>query len=142
MAERLKCKPPEKVEVARVEPVIKKAPRSGSIDDSDLDSDSDSPVEVDSSRTRSPDIDSLEPISRRRRQPLLEEPVDVEALKDKYRPKSAKKPNEDDNTKLDSEPTGTILLEPIRPPTPPLEEIKVEPVTPTYVEVVKPLKGE
>lgn len=74
---------------------------------------------------------------------MLEEPddTDLDALADKYRPKkSASPPANDEPKDTNSKPTGTILLEPIRPPTPPLEEIKVEPVKPTYVEVKKPLK--
>lgn len=157
MAERVKCKPPKK-QLARTEPVRKVKPQSGSTDDSD-----NSDVDLDSrphklaaqplddsygDRDGSP-LDrrsSLEPdISRSRRpRPLLEEPVDIDALRDKYRPKRDAEivPEEKDDTKPTSKPAGTILLEPIRPPTPPLEEIKVEPVQPTYVEMKKPLKSE
>lgn len=149
MAERVKCKPPKKVEVARAEPVRNRVkPQSGSTDsDSDLDSDAadldvDSlaePLDVDVDSSRSPPVDSR----RIRSQPLLDEPVDIEALRNKYRPKEAEKPVRETYTKPISEPqTGTILLEPIRPPTPPLEEIKVEPITPTYVEMKKPLKSK
>lgn len=149
LAERVKCKPPKKVEVVRAEPVRNKVkPQSGSTD-SDLDTDDDDadldvdslaePVEVDVDNSRSPPVDSRRII----RQPLLEEPVDVDALRNKYRPKEATKPSNENLTKPISEPqTGTILLEPIRAPTPPLEEIKVEPITPTYVEMKKPLKSE
>lgn len=167
LAERVQCKPPKKIEVARAKPVRKIEPQSGSTDDSDTDSDTDSdladssrlPVDLDSARRRSPSpaeqqqqaqpslLDSLEPPRRPiRYRPLLEEPdVDLDALADKYRPKKAATPptdDNDDNTDDDTnaKPTGTILLEPIRPPTPPLEEIKVEPLKPTYVEVKKPLK--
>lgn len=78
-------------------------------------------------------------------------PVDLDALRDKYRPKVApsKVPPVDDFAENDTKPaspiikpadTGFILLEPIRPPTPPLEEIKAEPIQPVYVEMKKPLK--
>lgn len=159
MAERVKCKPPKKVEVARAEPVRNKVkPQSGSTDsdlEPDLDSDADADLDVDSlaaeppavdvdldnsRRSRSPPVDSR----RIRWQPLLEEPVDIDALRNKYRPKEAPKVAKETLTKpISAEPqTGTILLEPIRPPTPPLEEIKVEPITPTYVEMKKPLKSK
>lgn len=149
LAERVKCKPP-KAKVARTEPVRKIKPQSGSTDDSDSDLDSSNKQpDLADSRSRSPPLDrsSLEPDNRRRRQiPVLEEPVDLDALRDKYRPKVAEKPSDSDgevNTKpIFEQPTGTILLEPIRPPTPPLEEIKVEPITPTYVEMKKPLKSK
>lgn len=136
--------------------------------DSDLDRDRSPPfVDLDSARRRSPPrrqqqepaaavairpsyLDDVEPVARRpiRSRPLLEEPdVDLDALADKYRPKKGASPPaasqpaaDDDNDDTNAKPTGTILLEPIRPPTPPLEEIKVEPVKPTYVEVKKPLK--
>lgn len=150
LAERVKCKP-QKPKVARTEPVRKIKPQSGSTDDPDSDLDRsylEQPNLVDS-RNRSPPLDrtgSLEPDRRRRQVPLLEEPVELDALRDKYRPKEAEKPSYSDeevDTKPDSkQPTGTILLEPIRPPTPPLEEIKVEPITPTYVEMKKPLKSK
>lgn len=152
LAERLKCKPPKKVEVARVEPVEQVKPESGSTD-TESDFDSNEPA----SRSSSPEVDrrsplidssSLGPVDNSRfREPLTaarpQEPaVDLDALKDRYRPKEAKKPSNENDTKPISEPTGTILLEPIRPPTPPMEEIKVEPITPIYVEMKKPLKSK
>lgn len=88
---------------------------------------------------------------------LNEEPVDIDALKDKYRPKDNGRGSPyddgsadndaglgpiDDDTKPDSKPTGVVMLEPVREPTPPMEEIKVEPITPTYVEMKRPLKSE
>lgn len=164
MAEKIKCKPPKKIAKARIEPVRQIKPQSGSTDDSDSDLDLDDGLrEPEAVRSRPVDlVDRAPPADRRsrspvevagpirvRRQPLSGEPLaDIEALRDKYRPKVAEMPaNDDDNdgdddTKADSEPTGTILLEPIRPPTPPLEEIKVEPITPTYVEMKKPLKSK
>lgn len=144
MAERIKCKPDRKPQVARAVPVQKIEPQSGSTDDSDSDLDSKLPLDrspVDSGIRSPVDYgDSLEEVDRNsRRQPqLLEEPVDVDA--EKYRPKKeAVKPADFVDTKPVSEPTGTILLEPI---TPPLEEIKAEPITPIYVKMRKPLKGK
>lgn len=142
MAERIKCKPPKKA-VARSEPVRTAKPQ-GSTDSEDSDADLDlEPAYLDRSRSRSPPRRiSLEPqlVRPRRRAPLEEQPpVDLDALRDKYRPKVAEKepaPLADDLTKADdksNKPTGTILLEP------PLEEIKVEPIQPTYVEMKKPL---
>lgn len=156
LAERVKCKPPKKIRVARAEPVEKIEPQSGSKDnDSDLDSllDSDldepaaaadfSPLDVD--LDRSPPIRSnaapiLDRSYRPRRQPPVDrQPVDddIDALKDKYRPKKADKPLDkaQTNSAPDKQP-GTILL---KPPTPPVEEIKVEPIQPTYVEMKRPL---
>lgn len=153
MAERVKCKPPKK-EIAKTEPVRQTQPQSGSTDDSDSDDlDLDSSIRPQEQLEPEPALDdsdrgrssSLEPESRiRKRRPLLEEPVDIDALRDKYRPKvkAEKVPNDGLDTKPYSKPAGTILLEPIRPPTPPLEEIKVEPVQPTYVEMKKPLKSK
>lgn len=165
MAERLKCKPPKKA-LARSEPVRQVEPQGSTDSDSEPDSDSDDEQPVDFSNLDVEPVD-VEPVKPRRRdsfrpvesQPprrrpvvAVEPPVDLDALKDKYRPKRAEKepsplifddgaPYENANdTKASPKPTGTILLEPVRPPTPPLEEIKVEPIQQTYVEMKKPLK--
>lgn len=162
MAERVKCKPPKK-EVARAEPVRAAEPQGSTDEESDLegpDSLVDDALGRARSRSRSPSPVRFRVI----RQPPVEEPdVDLDALRDKYRPKSAPKadrdepkvvvndtkplaakpkPLDDDHDDDDKNNTGTIMLEPIRPPTPPLEEIKVEPIQPTYVEMKKPLKSK
>lgn len=91
-----------------------------------------------------------QPVARKPRR-FVERPQPVEdlsALRDKYRPKKpAQEPaSESDDFENDTKAspeqpkTGTILLEPIRPPTPPMEEIKAEPIQPVYVEMRKPLK--
>lgn len=186
LAERLKCKPPRKglaksEPVRQVEP--QGSTDSDSDTDSALDDDNEQPVDFSNldlepvdfgeprrKRRSSPpvvaDLDlgpikprrnSYRPLETPKRRPVdLEPPVDLDALKDKYRPKAAAEPEPSiisdddddddgsdqnaDDTKASPEPTGTILLEPIRPPTPPLEEIKVEPIQQTYVEMKKPLK--
>lgn len=160
MAERLKCKPL----IAKSEPVRHIEPEGSTDSETDSDSADDNQqpdfsnldlepiVDVAPRRSRPERSLDLEPeLPRRRdnfkpiRKRFVEPPVDLDALRDKYRPKVAEKEpsllSEDDNdTKASPEPTGTILLEPIRPPTPPLEEIKVEPMQQTYVEMKKPLK--
>ena len=146
LAERVKCKPPKK-RVARSEPVRQIQPE-GSTDSEDSYSDADldlEPVAVVEPRSEPRRVSLKKPIRIRKQPPLLaEQPVDLDALRDKYRPKVAEKEpapaDAEVDTKASPEPTGTILLEPIRPPTPPLEEIKVEPIQPTYVEMKKPLK--
>lgn len=161
-AERIKCKEPKK-RIARSEPVRKVEPEGSSTEDSDTDSDSfvepalvqparraQRPLTSSPRRNRSPSPDSfsidLEPLVVEPRKPkrlVDDKPVDLEALKDKYRPKSADKApdNNKNDTKASPEPEpGTILLEPIRPPTPPVEEIKAEPIQPVYVEMKKPLR--
>lgn len=144
MAERVKCKAPKKHGPVRSEPVRKIQPQGSTDSDSEID-----PADLDSrSPPRRASLDGIgAPLDRSRRQVPrvdLEPPVDLDALRNKYRPKVAGKEPATDNdevdTKANPEPTGTILLEPIRPPTPPLEEIKVEPIQPTYVEMKKPLK--
>lgn len=94
--------------------------------------------------------DSYKPLRSQQQRPI-EPPVDLDALRDKYRPKVAEKEpdlssDSDNDTKAspdyDDEPTGTIILEPIRPPTPPVEKIEVKPIQQTYVEMKKPLKGK
>lgn len=186
LAERVKCKPPKKITVARSEPVEQVEPDSGSTDNSDLDSDyyddddDGSPVRVirmPASSSPEPDpIDldvDLEPVpalakkpsrpveraapasgpvgsrsppvvaDRRRKSPTLVDAKpdddDLEALKDKYRPKGPKPADKANDTNAKPKPSGTILLEPIEPP---LQEIKVEPILPTYVEMKKPLKSK
>lgn len=187
MAERIKCKPPKRIQVARAEPVKLVEPDRGSTDSADSGDDEDSydkspslaSLDVDQEpldlvdlldkqppldRDRSPprgersysppplDLDPYDdladlveqPIKPRRaapRRPLAAEPdAHLDALKDRYKPKPKSNLNEpksnapllDDNNKQ----PGTILL---KPPTPPVEEIKCEPITPTYVEMKKPL---
>lgn len=168
MAERLKCKPPRKAR-AVIEPVRRAEPQGNETATESDDDDEPAAVErVEPRRFRaapppapsSLDSDSYRPKARR---PVdVEPPVDLDALRDKYRPKVAEKEpaidddddatphddgltkppydNVDDDDNDDAVDPGTILLEPIRPPTPPLEEIKVEPVQPIYVEMKKPLK--
>lgn len=156
MAERVKCKPPKKIRIARAEPVKKIEPQTGSDQEAEPDDElafkplvdlvdhrsptpSPSPPPVKRSFVE-PDLDSS---SRPRRQPKnldVEPDVDLDALKDKYRPKKAavkplQKVAKPTNAKPEPTP-GTILL---KPPTPPVEEIKVEPITPTYVEMKRPL---
>lgn len=160
LAERVKCK----VGLAKSEPVRPQVEPQGS---TDSDSDSDEPAQqpdfsnldlepiVDRAKPkRSLDSeprrrrDSFKPLRQPKQKPrvAVEPPIDLDALRDKYRPKVAEKEpdaysdDDNNNTKASPEPTGTILLEPIRPPTPPLEEIKVEPIQQTYVEMKKPLK--
>lgn len=140
MAERIKCKPPKKIQVARAEPVRQARPQSGSTDDSDDDNNA--------SRISSPVVEAPVDRSRFRRQPL-EEPqvVDFGAPK-KMSPTNLARPYDDDDNDDDDDldrdddddkQTGTILLEPIIPP---MEEIKAEPIQPIYVEIKKPLKGK
>lgn len=176
-AERLKCKEPKK-RIARSEPVRRVEPEGstdeGSDDDDDSFVDNLEPLVVDLEPRRRPHVAAQKPLPSRRifsppssldlepevvdhwkptRCPVEEPPIDLDALKDKYRPKAADKvPSIDDDyspqdnkndTKASPDPkTGTILLEPIRPPTPPLEEIKAEPIQPVYVEMKKPLRRE
>lgn len=87
-----------------------------------------------------------------RRKPEPE--VDLDALRDKYRPKrDAKpsspppqkqitKPTKDITKPKQSQPAAPIVLEPIREPTPPIREIKLEPARPIYVEMKRPLKSK
>jgi hypothetical protein len=167
-----------------IEPVRRVEPQGNVTDDDDDETDTDSDDEpaaverVEPRRFRAApvdldDDDEQPPASRIRRSPLEdnnEPPVDLDALRDKYRPKVAEKepadldadantaskqpydgltkpsPNDDDNRDDDDDDTnadpGTILLEPIRPPTPPPVVVKAEPVKPIYVEMRKPLKGK
>jgi hypothetical protein len=149
MAERVKCKPPRK-ERAVVEPVRTVEPQGR---DSDLDSNDDQsePSAVDDLDVDLEPLD-LEPlvVEPRRVEPPRVEPRRTEPLRAEprriIRPADGdnfKRPKDDGFTKPspnDDDDAGTILLEPIRPPTPPTEEIKVEPVQPVYVEMKKPLK--